>query len=159
MLLHVLSLFRIWTGRLFSCVNSLLPSFRLSETKKTSATLMRNSQQKHRLSHRLVNPGCSRARIRTASVTLTMSPTSAESVFTVIVEKPFCPVTRGQERAIWVLNYVWIMNVLDLWTLWWEKEEAKKTVRIGLKTESMFVASRFKGAFDHFFALQLKTDT
>lgn len=35
----------------------------------------------------------------------------------------------------------------------------QKTVRIGLKTESVFLASRFKGAFDHFFALQLKTDT
>ncbi len=35
----------------------------------------------------------------------------------------------------------------------------QKTVRIGLKTESVFLASRFKGAFDHFFSFQLKTDT
>ncbi len=43
------------------------------------------------------------------------------------VERPFCSVTqRRRDKSGQSECFTWIMNVLDLWTLWWKKEEAKK---------------------------------
>lgn len=76
------------------------------------------------------------------------------------VERHFCSVTQwrwGQVWPIWV-NCEWagpVNTVMEERRLW-------KTVRIGLTTERLFLANRFKGALNHFFFLccaSTRTDT